>query len=343
MHILEIITSIARELLESFLSNYFFVFLYIIIIVFIRAQYEKYAELQGNTYVQPMKGLKDITEEIILVGLISGFVCSFAVIAAGITIDADAVRYLFYAMCLLLLINIRFVCINYAAGLLAVTSLVFKYPKVDIPSILGLAAMLHMIESILIYFNKGKDSIPVFIKHDKGIAGAYLIRKFWLIPVVFLTFVAQNSISILPADFINWKMLFRPEILQSGSYALGLDCIVAVLCYSDLAITRHPERKCRDTALQLFSYSILLFVIAAASINIPWLRYVGIAFCITAHEAITAYGRFIERKGVPLFVSVRRGLKVMDVIQGSHAQRMGIQRGDVILNINGRDILSGLR
>jgi hypothetical protein len=338
LHIVEIIASIASKLLEAFLLNYFFVFLYIIIIVIIRAQYEKYTELQGEIYGQPAKGLREITEEIILVGLVTGFVCSFAIISSGITIDTDSVKFLFYIMCLLLLINIRFMCINYAVGILAAVSLIFNYPKVDIPSVLALAAILHMIESILIYLNKGKDSIPVFIKHKDGIAGAYLIRKFWLIPVVFLTFMVQNSISSLPAGLINWNMLFRPDVLQKGSYALGLDCLVAVLCYSDLAITKHPERKSRETAIQLFTYSVLLFAIAAVSIRIQWLRYLGIVFCVVVHEGITAYGKFIEKKGTPLFSQVRRGLKVMDVMSGSHAQRMGIQRGDIILGINGRDV-----
>jgi hypothetical protein len=133
-------------------------------------------------------------------------------------------------------------------------------------------------------------------------------------------------------------LMFKPETIQTGALALGLDCAVAVLCYSDLAITKHPEKKSRETAFQLFCYSAVLFIIAIFSIHLPWLKYVGTVFCIAVHEGINIYGRHIEKNGEPLFSPVRRGLKVMDIIPDSHAQRMGIQRGDTILSINGKDI-----
>ena len=335
---LDIAATIARELFEAFFSNYFFMFLYIMIIVFVKVQYEKYNELQGEVYGHTAKDTREIIEEIILVSLVMGFVGSFAIIATGISIDASSVKYLFYIMFLLLLINIKFLCISYAAGILAMVSLIFGYPKTDVSSVLGLVAILHMIESILVYINKGKDSIPVFIKHKDGIAGAYLIRKFWLVPIVFLAFITQNFTGSLSNLTLNWWMLFKTDTLQAGAYALGLDCIVAVLSFTDLAITKHPEKKSKEKALQLFLYSVVLFVIAVVSMRIPWLKYIGTVFCIAGHEAIAAYGRYIEKTGTPLFGQVYRGLKIMDILLGSHAQKMGIQRGDIILSINGSDI-----
>lgn len=334
----DIITAIAREILSAFLLNYLFIFLYVIIIVFIRMQYEKYCNLQGGFFEDQGRSLREITEKIVLVGLVTGFAGSFVIIAAGITIEADAVMYLFFIMCFLLIVNIRFLCIAYPAGILALVSLLFNYPKVNVSSILGLAAILHLIESLLIYLNNGRDSIPVFIKYKDDIAGAYLIRKFWPVPIVFFTIMMQNAINSSSALSISWWTLFRPDTLQTGAYALGLDCIVAVLCYSDLAITRQPEKKSRHTALLIFCYSIVLLILAMASMKIYWLKYAGAIFCIAVHEGITIYGRYMEKKGIPIFGPVRRGLKVMDFTPGSHAQRMGIQRGDIILSINGRDV-----
>jgi len=335
---IDIIAAIAREMLDTFFLDYFFILLCVVIIIAVRAQYERYSELRGELSSLPSRSLREITEEIILVGLVAGFVGSFIIIAAGITIDQDAVRYLFYIMCILLLINLRFLCISFAAGILVAISLVFGYPRVDAPSILGLVAVLHLIEAALVYINRGKDSIPVYIKHRDDIAGAFLIRKFWLIPIVFMTFVAQNIASGISNPVDGWWMLFRPETLKNGAYALGLDCIVAVLGYSDLAITRHPEKKSRETAELLFYYSALMMVIAVVSIRVHWLAYIGTVFCIAAHEGIYLYGRHREETGMPLYSPVRRGLRVMEVLPGSHAQRMGLQRGDIILSINDKDI-----
>lgn len=335
---LNILASIARELIETFFANYFFVFLYVILIVFIRMQHEKYNEFQSGVPNWQNKSLKEITESIILVGLAAGFAGSFVIIAAGITIDPEAVKYLFIIMFILLILNIRFVCFAYPVGILAITSLLFNYPKVDVASVLGLAAIMHLIESILIFINRGKDSIPVFIKHKGEIAGAWLIRKFWPVPVVFLTFVMQNAVNGTMLIPRGWGTLFGPKSMGAGALALGLDCVVAVLCYSDLAITKHPQQKSKQTAFLIFSYSLTLFTIALISTAVPWLRYLGAVFCVAGREAITIYGRNMEKNGMPLFAQVRRGLKVMDILPKSHAELMGMQRGDTILNVNGKDI-----
>ena len=337
MSMLQMAGAIAGEMLNAFFVNYFFIFLYILVIMYIRAQYQKYSELQNDIYGKPAKSIREITEQIILTGLIAGFAASFAVVAAGITIEGDAIKYLFYIMCLLLLIDLRFVCISYAAGLLAAISLIFGYPKVNIPSLLALVAILQMVESILIYTNRKGDSVPVFIRHKNEIAGAFLIRKFWLIPVVFFTYMLRTGgalLDISPA----WPMLFNSSSLQNGVYALGLDCLVTVLCYTDIAITKHPEKKCTQSAIMLFGYSTILMILAVISIHLPWAGYIGVVFCVLAHEGINFYSKYSENRGEPLYSAVRRGLRVMDMMSESHAQKMGLQRGDIILSINNNDI-----
>lgn len=338
MSVLNMVTAIAKEMLDTFFLNYLFIFLCVVIFIAVRTQYERYTELRGEMDGLPSRSLKEVIEEIILTGLIAGFIGSFAVVAAGITIGQDAVRLLFYIMCVLLLINLRFMCISTAASILLAISLIFGYPAIDAPSILGLVAILHFIEAALVYINRGRDGIPVYIKYRGDIAGAYLIRKFWLIPIVFLTFLSQNAAGILSDSTAGWWMLFRPETLKTGAYALGLDCLVGVLGYSDLAITKHPEKKSRETAELLFCYSAMLVTIAIASISIRWLVYVGAVFCIAAHEGIYLYGRHTEKNGTPLYSPAKRGLRVLELLPGSHAGKMGIQRGDVILSVNGRDI-----
>jgi hypothetical protein len=338
LSVMSVVSSIAREILDAFFMNYFFIFLYVIIIIFIRAQYEKYSELQGEIYGSPVKSMREITEEIILTGLLAGFAGSLITVASGITLDPVAVRYLFYIMCLLLLINIRFLCISYAGGLLSALILIFNYPRTDVSSILGLVAVLHIIESLLIYLNRGNGSIPVFIKHRGDISGAYIIRRFWLVPVVFLTFVAQSAAGGLPDFSAALWMPFKAEVARNGAYALGLDCLVAVMCYSDLAVTKQPERKSRETSYRVLVYGLVLLAVAIFSMRVQWLKYAGVVFCVAAHEGIYLYGKYSEKKGTPLFNQVRRGLRILEVLPGSHAEKMGIHRGDVILSVNGRDI-----
>ena len=334
---LQMAGAIAAEMLNAFFVNYFFIFLYILVILFIRAQYRKYTELQSVIYGKPAKSLKEITEQIILTGLIAGFVSSFLTVAAGLTIESDTVRYLFYVMCLLLLFDLRFVCISYAAGILGAISLIFGIPKVSIPSLLCLVAILQLVEGVLIWLNRKGDCVPVFIRLNDEISGAFLIRRFWMIPVVFFTYLMQPG--LISLDFAaGWPMIFKGPPLTDLAYVLGLDCLVAVLCQNDIAITRHPEKKSEQSALLTICYSAGLLVFAWFSIKTAWMGYIGVAFCILAHEGISLYSNLSERRGVPLYSAVRRGLRIMEVLPGSHAQLMGLKRGDVILSINNHDI-----
>lgn len=334
---LQMAGAIAAEMLTAVFANYFYIILYILVIMFIRSQYQRYSELQSAVYGKPERELREITEQIILTGLIAGFAASFAAVAAGITIEMKTARYLFFIMCFLLIFDLRYACISYAAGILAAISLIFGVTHVNVPSLLCLVAVLQIVESVLIYLNRKGGFIPVFIKNNDEIAGAFLIRRFWMIPVVFFTHVIQSGIAA--ADFAGGRtLLFGSAPAQAGAWALGLDCLVAILCHTDIAITRHPDKKSVQSARLLFVYSIALLLMALASIDNKWVVYIGTAFCVLGRKMIYFYSRVSEKNGAPLYSAVKRGLRIMDVLPGSHAAKMGLERGDVILSINNHDI-----
>jgi len=335
--LLKIAGAIAGKMLSAFFVDYFFIFLYIFVIIFFRSQYQKYSELQGDIYGKPVKTLREITERMILTGLVAGFISSILIVAAGITIETETVRFLVYLMFFMLFFDLRFVCISYAAGLLAASNLIFGYPDVNIPSLLGLVAILHFTESVLVYINRKSDCIPVYFQYDNEITGAFLIRRFWMVPAVFFTYVLQNGETFIDG-LGEWQLFFNPDTLRDGAYVLGLDCLIAVLCYSDTAITQHPEKKCTQSSIMLFCYSTLLMLLAVLSIYNSWAVYAGVIFSVAAHEGISVYSKITERRRKPLYSAVRRGLRILDILPGSHAELMGLQRGDIILSINNNDI-----
>jgi len=334
---LQMAGAIAAEMLEAIFANFFIFFIYILIILYIKAQYQKYFELQIAVYGKPERSITEVAEHIILSGLIAGFAASFLTVAAGVTIEIDALKYLLYIMCLLMIIDLRLVCISYAAGILAAISIIFGRPQINIPSLLCLVAILQLTESFLMRINKKSGYVPVFIKHKDEIAGACLIRRFWMVPIVFFTYLLQAS--IISLDFVEGlPMFFGTPSIQGGAMALGMDCFIAVLCHTDITITKHPEKKSIETSRMRFGYSIVLLMIAFASIDIRWMEYIGVAFCLLGHEGIYFYSRYSERTGAPIYSAVRRGLRIMDVLPGSHAQQMGLERGDIIMSINKNDI-----
>ncbi len=329
--------AIAAEIFNSIFVNYFFVVLYILVIFFIKAQYKKYFELQAEIYGRPTYDTQEVVKRIILTGLAAGFASSFITVAAGVTIETDTVRYLFYVMCLLLIIDLRLVSIPYAAGLLAAVSLIFGVPHINLPSLLFLVAILQLAESILVFLGRKKDFIPVFIQHKNEITGAFLIRRYWMIPVVFFTYLMQQSSVSL--DFTaDWPLVFSVPPLTGGAYALGLDCLVAVLCHTDIAIASQPEERSAKSSLLLFGYSVVLMALAFVSRSMAWAGVLGVIFCIAGKEGLHLLSAMYEKRREPLYSAVRRGIRVMDVLPGSHAAAMGMQRGDIILSINKNDV-----
>ncbi len=329
--------AIAAQMLYSFLGNYIFITLYVLVIIFIKAQYQKYSELQSEVYGIPAYSIREIIEKMILTGLAAGFASSFLTVAAGVTIETDTVRYLFYVMCLLLLVDLRFVSLPYSAGLLAAISLIFGAPDINLPSLLCLVAVLQFTEGILIFLSRKKDFIPVFMRHQNEITGAFLIRRYWLVPVVFFTYLMQQRPVSL--DFSSGlSLIFNTSLFTEGVGFLGLDCLAAVLSHTDIAVTLQPEEKIKRSSMLLFCYSTVLLVLALISRNVRWVGVLGVVFCIAGKEGLHILSAWHEKRGKPLYSAVKRGLRVMDVLPGSHAAAMGLQRGDIILGINQNDV-----
>lgn len=338
MALLKIASAIAAQLASSFLLNFIFLVVYAMLVYVIRAQYERYKMLEDNRFVKPVGTVKDFVKESVLFGAVAGFITSFFSVVAGITVDSRSYEYMVLILIILRLINIRYLCIAYAGGILALINTVFGLKGSDASSILALIAILHIVESAMIYASPGKYSIPVLIKHKEGIVGAFFTQRFWPVPVVLLTFLpgaaGQSLLDIIAGG--SW-MPFRPEAAGAAS-SLGLGCIAAVLGYSDVCITKEPDKKSRETAGRLLLYSSMLLIIAWASVHIHVFKIIGAVFAIAGHEGIIIYGKHKEKNGRPLFETVRRGVKVFDIPVGSHAHRMGMKRGDVILSVNGRDV-----
>ncbi|HHY22950.1 MAG TPA: PDZ domain-containing protein [Clostridiaceae bacterium] len=340
MPVLTILSYVARELLSSLILNYKLVPVYIIIILLIKTQYERHRELNTDHNTNFLKSLWEIFEETIFFGIVVGFIAGFIMVSIGITLDSKVFEYLLMIMAFLMLFNIRFICLSYAAGLLALISIVFHLPGINVTHLLALIAIVHLFEGILVLAGAGKDCMPVYIKYDTGIAGAFLTKRFWPVPIIFLTFITQQYGNIIKESIeVNWWTLFNPEIAGTGTIAaLGLDCAISVLCYTDIAITKQPDKKSREMGIQFLLYSVILFLIAVFSRYIYFFKIIGAVFAIVTHEFIVLYSRYRERHGTPMFVPVRRGIRVLDIPIESHAFKMGMKRGDIILSINGKDV-----
>jgi len=334
--VLRLAGAIAAAMLEELFANYFTIFLCILLLVYLKNQHQRYSEFKPEVYSDYAKSFREIAEKIVLTGLTAGFVAGFLVVLSGISIEAASVKYLLLGMIILIPFDLRYANISYAAGALALVSLIFGHPRINIPSLAGLVAILHLIEGILIFMGRKDDFLPVFIKHGETIAGAYLIKRFWIVPVVFITYMLAGNPAIIEYD-MSIPGLFRIEPAP-GAFALALDCTISLLSYSDIAVTRHPEKKCAESAVMISGYGLVMLILSVLSQYYQWMVYICVAVCLLGYEAIHFFSKVSELGGEPLYSPARRGLRVMDILPGSHAEKMGLMRGDIILSINNNDI-----
>ncbi|WP_053956250.1 PDZ domain-containing protein [Inediibacterium massiliense] len=281
--------------------NYFlqpsFLFIFILLCIQYKKIYKRRKKIIGRSH-----GVKHMLFYAIGIGLLGGILGSVIILQLGTVINFMNFIYVLPLSIILMLIHPRYICFSYSGGLLSLGSLIFGFPRIDVPSIMEIIAIFHLIESILIYFDGDKEAIPILIDDEKyGIIGGYMMQRFWPIPIIFF-----------PAF-----------------------CIAA-LGYGDLALGEIPKEKCKKSGKRLFVYSISLLILAILSRNIYGIKFIAALFAPIGHEILIVYGQRNEKKKIPVFRSHSKGVTVLDLYKGGVGEKIGFERGDIILTMNGR-------
>ncbi len=278
--------------------------------------------------------------DVVLYGMLVGLMASVLIVLIGIAIDYNAILFIWPLALFLMLFNQRYICFSYAGGIVSLVSLLTGWPKVDVSSLIALVGILHLMESLLIILDGYKDSLPVWIEHRMfKPVGAYLMQKVWPIPLVVLV-IPEAGASLASGGGVampDWWPLFKP---QNMAQVFALLPIVAVLGYGDIAITQLPNERTRESGFWLGVYSTAILIMAVVSSRVYWVKYVAAVSAPLFHELLIILSKRGQMRGKPAFAVPWRGLRVLEVLPESPAQKMGVQRGDILLRLNGRDINS---
>ncbi|MEW5865622.1 MAG: PDZ domain-containing protein, partial [Bacillota bacterium] len=188
------------------------------VVMLVAMQYARTARVQQKVFGQAVESPASLVLTSLLTGAAAGLVASMIFVFIGVTVTGAGVSFILPLALVLMLIDPRFLCFSYAGGLLALSNLLFGFPKVGIPEIMILVAVLHLIESLLIRTTGDQGALPLYMKtRDGKVVGGFLLQKFWPIPLVGMMLLTpqMSEIKDIARGLISmpdWWPLIRPDI-----------------------------------------------------------------------------------------------------------------------------------
>ncbi|GFZ97809.1 cell division topological determinant MinJ [Paenibacillus marchantiophytorum] len=342
---MDVLTQFLDRLLQA-VGQLFVNPFYYIGILFIVLHYRKQIQMERKLFHTRLHSLLNETWRTILWGWIGGIGASIVMLFVGVSIEADVIILLWVLTAVLVLFRVRFICLAYAVGILGIAQVLLSWlpseaiqgafpvfeivAGADIPSLLVIVAVLHLLEGFLVGFQGARMASPLFLEGKRGqIVGAQQLQGFWPVPLFLLVPLAGGNSAGLP-----WETLFGSN-LASGWTLLAFPAMIG---FTELTISKLPRRQARFSASMLYLYGLILF--GAAMLAHYWSPIVLVAavLSIGLHEGLIRYNQWLEAKQIPFYVHSQRGLMVLSVVPGSPAQELGIQVGEILHKVNGHKI-----
>lgn len=293
----------------------------------------------------------ELTISQIVMGIFGGVIASIILTYLGISFFETSNIYLIFIISIaLMFFNPKLVCFSYSGAILGLISsmmyflsMVLERPqinvlKIDITNILILVGVMHIVEGLLVIIDGKRGAIPVFAGRDKKIIGGFAYRRQWILPMIILLMVQAGDTSI-GSGSVNvpqwWPIINHDGNLKLlTTMAVGALPIFAGLNYSTVTFTKSKEEKPVFSGVLILGYGLLIGAMSLLGNINPFLDLALLLLMPIFHEYMLYFDRNSEKKGKIKYVSNEEGLCVLDVAPNSLAKAMGLQRGDLILEIN---------
>ncbi len=339
----ELIVSVLRSYPGIF-SNMAVDILYLVVLGLVASQYARVQSTEEKLYGTAKNKAFYQTASAIGLGLIGGLLASLLLVLVGVSVTDSGIVYLLPLAVLLYLFSPRFLCYSYAGGLAGLSYLVFGWPKINVPAVMALVACLHAAEAFLIRISGHSCSTPLYVSHENGdVVGGFALQRFWPIPLIVLFLIKVPNLSYLQGlihlpDW--WPLIKAPDIAGPGQPVFAMMPVIAALGYGDIAVAKNPLEKARSTSKNLVVFSGVLLALSIAASRWPLFAWIAVLFSPIGHEIVIKVGLKEEFGEPPIYVPAEKGVKLLDVVEGSPAKNAGLMTGDVICFVNDNEVNS---
>jgi len=329
-----------QKLAETFTTPLFLA-IYLLLFTIVAWQYKRVEDMSGKLLGTTQRSYLGAALVSTLLGLGGGCLASILLVLVGIDLLKVGIMQLWVVALLLMFINPRFLCFAYAGGLLSLASLVTGYPDIDIPQLLALVAILHMAESLLIWWNGHLNPVPIYVKKSRQVQGGFNLQKFWPLPLVALVSIGWIDTSGAGLAMPDWWPLIKGYSPENAQQVYVFIPVLAILGYGEITTTTTPGQKARESAWYLFVFSLSLLLLALAGSRWTPLIWMAALFSPLGHEMVIWMGMRAERNRPPYYVNPSRGVMILDVRPGTPAALAGLRSRDVVLSVNGIPVNRG--
>lgn len=188
------------------------------------------------------------------IGIIAGIIGSILLNLIGVVFHPEEMWLIWIVSLILVLFNVRFLCLSYAVGIIGVISGLLKIFEVasdnvfldgliniHVPSLIAIVAILHLIEAVLIRFQTDSQATPIFIETKRGkLVGAYSFQSYWLLPLFLV--VATGDGTGVHIDSNWWPLI-------GGGIGLTILPLPVMIGYSDYTSVHLPKDKSKSFKL----------------------------------------------------------------------------------------------
>lgn len=316
--------------------------LFWLVVLVIVWQMYRMNKMKSDFFHVPRERIGRKTAISVLLGLAGGLIGSVLLVILGVSVQEIGIEYLWIVAIVLILFRQRFMCFAYSGGLIALSKYFFGWPEVNIAQLLALVAVLHLVESLLIFAGGYLKAMPIYtMGRDRKLIGGFVMQSFWPLPLVAL------SANLVPMQLASGELLampgwwpLLPMEYAGGRFIPGMMMlytmlpVLAALGYSDLALTMDTRKKAAASSRQLLLYSIALLLLAILAGKYPATAIIAALFAPVGHELLILKGQKQEQEGQYLYTEQEQGVMILEVLHGYPAESAGLRTGDVLLMID---------
>lgn len=297
----------------------------------------------------------ELTISQIVMGIFGGILASIIFTYLGIVFDTSSNIYVLFILSIgLVFLNPKWVCLSYSGSILGLFSILMyilskmfnnsqlNFLNMDIAALLALIGVMHLVEGFLVMIDGKRGALPVFGNRENKIVGGFAFRRYWILPMTILLMMEATSGNI-GGEVVNtpawWPIISHKKNIELfATMIIGALPLFAAVGYNAVTFTKAKEKKPLFSGMLISGFGLLV-------IGLSFLASLGIVMEIillvavpAAHEGMLYLEKYVEQKNQCKYVSNAEGVCVLNVAPNSVAKEMGIESGDLIIEVNNESL-----